>query len=426
MIRFGDIFEIIQTQFSNGLSNQVIQILITVSPVILSIILLMLFAPLWLNFIRSEFIYSLKYTLLQIKLPKELMKSPLAMEVFLSSLHNVSEGGFYTRYWKGEMRPFYTLEIVSIEGSVKFFIRTEDRRKNNVIAALYSQFPGIEINEAPDYTLGVQFDPKENKLWGAEFIFTKPDPYPIKTYIDYGLDKDPKEEFKVDPMVPMIEFLGSVGFNQQIWIQYMIRGHKGDQRKPGHIFKLSDSWKDEAKELVDKLMSRDAKTKVAGKKDKESGRVTPPTLSEGEKDVIGALDRSITKLPFDVGIRTIYIGKKDFFDKPNGIGGIISSFKQFSSENLNGFKPNGDKWSAKFKNTPWEDYKSMRANKASRLVLEAYKRRCFFVDPFKGDPMVMNTEELATVYHFPGQVAATPNLDRIPSKKGQAPSNLPI
>ena len=48
-------------------------------------------------------------------------------------------------------------------------------------------------------------------LWGCEFKLLKPDAYPIKTYIDFGLDKDPKEEFKVDPISPVIELFGSIG-----------------------------------------------------------------------------------------------------------------------------------------------------------------------------------------------------------------------
>jgi hypothetical protein len=34
--------------------------------------------------------------------------------------------------------------------------------------------------------------------------------------------------------------------------------------------------------------------------------------------------------------------------------------------------------------------------------------------------------ELATLYHFPGEVAATPTLPRIDSVKSSSPSNLPI
>jgi len=355
-------------------------------------------------------------------LPRDLMKSPLAMELFLNSIHNTSDGSNFAQYWKGEKRPSYSLEIISIEGVVKFMMWTEDRRKAGVMGALYSQFPGIEVKEVEDYTKNFIYDPKTTKLWGGEFKFTKENPYPIKTYIDYGLDKDPKEEFKVDPITPMIEFLGNVGKDQQIWFQFIVRAHVKDQIKPGTIFKKNDNYKDEANKIINEIMIRDPKTK----KNVETDETMLAGLSDGEKETIKSIERKVSKLAFDVGIRTIYAAKKELFDKPNSIGGIISSFKHFNSENHNGFKPNGDKWSAKLVGSPWEDYKNIRANRLARLVLEAYKRRCFFYDPFPGEPIVLNTEELATMYHFPGQVAITPGLARVPSKKGEAPSNLPI
>ena len=426
MIKFSDIFSSLYSQLSNEIIDSVIQILIAASPLILAYILWIIFRPLWMNYVRSLFIFSTKYVVLEIKLPKDIFKSPLAMEVFITSLHNTADGSNFKQIWNGEKRPIYSLEMVSVEGTVKFFIRVENDRKKGVMTVLYSQFPGIEVFEVEDYTKGIVFDPKETKMWAGEFVFTKPDPYPIKTYIDYGLEKEAEEEFKVDPLVPLIEFLGSIGFNQQVWIQYIIKAHKDDQRKPGHLFMMTDLWKDKAIEEVNTIMKRDPKTKVAGSKDEKTGFTKLPSISRGEEEIVKAIERSVTKLAFDVGIRAIYIGKRDFFDKPNGIGGIVSSFKQFNSEHLNGFKPNGKKWSSKFSGNPWEDYKKMRENKALKLALEAYKRRCFFNEPFLHKPLVLNTEELATIFHFPGQVAITPTLYRVPSKKGQAPSNLPI
>ena len=105
---------------------------------------------------------------------------------------------------------------------------------------------------------------------------------------------------------------------------------------------------------------------------------------------------------FDVGIRVLYISPKETFDTPFGIGGNISSWNQFNSESWNGFKSNGKKWYQSFAGYPWEDYKNMRRNRFGRLALMAYKRRSFFYTPFKTKPIVLNTEELATIYHFPG------------------------
>lgn len=413
------------SDFKISIFPNVIQYIIVFSPILLAVILTLFFWPLWVKYVRAKFFLSLKYTVLEIRLPKDTFKSPLAMEVFLQSLHNTADGSTYAKYWKGEVRPWYSLEIASIEGRVKFYIWTEDRRKAGVMTALYSQFPGIEVHETGDYTQSVHYDKTTMSIWAGEFILTKPDPYPIKTYVDYGLDKDPKEEFKVDPLVPLIEFLGNVGPNQQIWFQFMVRAHKDEQRKLGHWFKKTDAWKDEATELVNKILIRDPKTKVTGVKEDETQLLKKPTISKGEQDIIEAIERSITKQPFDVGIRAIYIGNKESFDKVSGIGGIVGNMKHFSSESLNGFKPNKEIWHSRL-GDPWLDYKNIRQNKFSNESLATFKRRSFFYAPREGKAMVLNTEELATIYHFPGSVAATPTLDRIPSKKFEAPSNLPI
>ncbi len=415
---------------SSGIVAQAIEYVIYLSPLLLAILLGHILWPLWLRYIRAKFSYGLKYTLLELRLPKDVFKSPLAMEVVLNSIHNTANGSTYAQYWKGEYRPYYSLEISSVEGQVKFYLWTEDRRKTGIMAALYSQYPGIEIVEANDYSQDVHFDPKTMKVWAADYKFTrdadKGEHYPIKTYVDYGLLDDPKEELKVDPLVPVLELLGSVGPNQQIWIQMMIQAHIKNDRKPGHLWKKTDLWRDQSAELVNKLLMRDPKTKVAGMKDEATGFTKLPTISKGEQDIVEAIERRLSKLAFDVGIRAIYVGQKDVFSAPFGVGGLIAAFKHFSTEHMNGIKQDGDSWLAQFAGVPWEDYNDVRRNYYSKAVFKAYRRRSFFYPPHEGTPMIMNGEELATLFHLPGAVAGTPTLNRVPSKKGEAPVNLPI
>jgi hypothetical protein len=43
-----------------------------------------------------------------------------------------------------------------------------------------------------------------------------------------------------------------------------------------------------------------------------------------------------------------------------------------------------------------------------------------------GPNMILNTEELATIFHLPDMSAMSPSISRIEAKKGGAPVNLPV
>jgi hypothetical protein len=368
---------------------------------------------------RTKFWQKEGSVLLEIKLPREITKSPLAMEMVLGTFHQTGgETTWINRIWEGKTRSWFSLEIISMGGNIRFFIWTKPKHRNAIESLIYSQYPGVEIYEAEDYTKPFYYNPSTNNIWATEFALTQPDPYPIKTYVDYGLDKDPKEEFKVDPMTPMIEFLGSITAGHNVWIQIMIRAHK--KRRLADVFgEKEDSWKDEMAKEKDKIIE---KLKVK----KEEGGF-PRIPSKGESDIIAALERSVSKFPFDCGIRAIYIADKDKFN-PANIGGILGSVKQYSSLNLNGFKPKG--WFPDF-DYPWDEWWN-RKEKIKPRVLEEYKLRRYFYSPWKGKkfhaskPFILNAEELATIYHFPGAIASTPTLEKIPSLKSKAPANLPI
>jgi hypothetical protein len=76
---------------------------------------------LWLSYIQTVFLKGLKWTLLEVKPPKEVFKSPAAMELVLNSLYAGAQGGdWYTKYWKGEVSLWHSLEIISIEDRLGF------------------------------------------------------------------------------------------------------------------------------------------------------------------------------------------------------------------------------------------------------------------------------------------------------------------
>ncbi len=364
----------------------------------------------WVKYVRLDFISQQKFILLEFRLPKEITKSPIAMEVFLNALYQGGgEGNWFDKYWKGGMRSWFSLELVSIEGQVKFFIWTNEKFKKIIESQLYSQYPDVEIAEVEDYAAPVVFDKSKMDLWGGKYIKSKDSHYPLKTYVDYGLDRDPKEELKIDPITPVIEYLGSLGAGEQAWIQILIRVHKNEMKLPGTWFQKVD-WKHFAKE--------DVKAKM--KRNKGEGE-SADRMTKGEKAVIEAIEKSISKFAFDAGIRVIYLAKKDSYNKSNQ-NGMRGIFMQFGSNDLNSLKTEGG---TAF-DYPWEDFMDFRLNRKKKEILDAYKKRAFFKPLFPHRHFVMTSEEIATLYHFPGKVAHTPTFTRINSKKAEAPSNLPI
>lgn len=386
------------------------------APIVLGIV----FWKTWITYRRTDYLADQEKVLLEIKIPRSLEKTPKAMEIVLEAMQQTGgEATFIDRWWKGGVRAWFSLELVSIGGDIHFFIWTWDKYRDLIEHNIYSQYPDVEIHDVSDYTHFLEYDREKHSLWGCEFALTKDDPYPIKTYVDYGIDKAVKEEEKVDPLTPVIEYLGSIGPGEQVWIQILVRAHK-KKIKPGHFFKKYD-WKEQGEQIINDLLQRDPDTKTPKKTTSDSTFSMGPKLTKEEENIANAIHRAISKNAFDTGVRGIYIADEDKF-KGVRISGLIGSVRQYSSNTLNGFKPTRGLVGFDY---PWQDIKEIRQNRVRRQLFDAYRKRSYFYPPYKRPPFILNTEELATMYHFPDNITQTPTLQRIESKKAEAPTNLP-
>lgn len=410
--------------FNEPLGN-VFHIISTSAVYWLPIALLLIAWDLWLSYIRKESILNLKWTMLEVRLSRDIWKSPLAMEIVLANAfyQTGGVGTWYHKYWLGNVPIWFSLEIVSVEGNVKFFIRTQERFKTLIMAQIYSQYPQVEILEVGDYTSDVPKFVKDGEwnLFGTEFELTKADPYPIKTYVDYGLDRaigSLDEEERIDPLTSVLELMGSLGQGEQFWIQILIRpANWGRYDDPESRFKKI-KWQKLGENEIKKL-----------KKDMQKppeGKEQPLRPTKGELDVVSALERSIEKFGFDSGLRVIYLARKEVFGTRLGAmaPAITGVMRQFSSNTLNGFKVNGATITSF--DYPWQDFSGRNLALRKHEILEAYRLRSYFNAPYKRKPFVLNTEELATIFHFPGRVSQTPTVGRIESKKSEPPANIPV
>ena len=123
-------------------------------------------------YVNHKFLSGLSWVILEIKLPREINKSPLATEIALASL--LQGGGISNKYsilFKGGLPAYSSLEIASIEGVIHFYIRIQTKFRPLVEANFYAQYPGIEIVEAEDYTKLIRYHhlTKETSAWGASY-----------------------------------------------------------------------------------------------------------------------------------------------------------------------------------------------------------------------------------------------------------------
>lgn len=398
------------------------------------LVLVGLFIHIWVRYVQREFIDNLEFALLEIKIPRDVHKTPLAMEIVLNGLHDASgTGTWYKRWWEGKVRMWFSLEIISIEGSIYFFIRTPVKWKDTVMSYVYSQYPSAEIQHVDDYVRYVPKYLRENEwdMFGTDMRLGKPDGYPIKTYVDYGMDKDLSldAEQRVDPLTPVLELMATLGPGEQLWMQTIIRA--AGKRKGGLLGLLfapnaGKTWVEEAQDEAKKFRKSALKANIDLIKEiNPDTEVNQVRLNKAQEDTVMAIERNITKPGFDTGIRWIYLAQKDKFRGTN-ISAFLGMFRQFNSPGLNEFKFNLDMMTSF--DYPWEDISGRREEMRKERIFDRYMRRAMFYPPWNRHAtwFTMNTEELATIFHFPSRTAETPAFERIDSKKAEPPKNLPI
>lgn len=398
---------------------------------------------LWVHYVQQHFISGVEWTMLEIVPPREVERSPKAMELFLTNaLYHWSMKGGLEAYWQGAVWFWHSLEIVSIDGQVHFYIRTPSRLKDFVTTQLYAQYPQAQVRVADDYTLAVDKieDNGKWKFWGCEWDLEKPDAFPLKTYVDFGLDKDPKEEYKVDPLSPVIELFGSLKKGEQMWMQIVIRPTKKEYKNKGD--KKSHDWVEEVGVEVEKELSRYIKTPEG----KEPSR--PPGFATADPIAKKLLEKA-QKIGFDVGIRTCYVAKSEAWDM-NNRRNIRMIFRQYANPYLNSLKRcNSTQADALSGGGFLGSFFLLDPRKVTVLcdrMLGQYRNRSFYhgslreeilhhvpwpISPtfflayFSSPVFVLNVEEIATLWHFPGQILKVPTLERIESKESAPPTNLP-
>lgn len=429
------------TDFFTSHNFNLLQILFVTIGYLMPIPLTMIALYLWHHYRQERFILGIKWVLLEIHVPRDVIKSPAAMElIFSNAFYQKSNKGFWEQYIQGAPWFWFSLEMVSIDGKVHFFIRTPTRMRDLVETQIYAQYPQAKVVEADDYTLHIpQYTKNGNwNVWGCEYTKLKDDFLPIRTYRDMEeMDSGTKEEYKIDPITPLIELLGSLPRGQQMWVQIVIR--QNIKMYHSHKTRKHVNFYDATYEFIEKMLQ--PYTRVQ-KNDKGEPFGMDMRTPDPLKNLVKIMVENASLIHFDCGIRVVTLSNKqlcteDQFNNLRRASRLI--WRQYAQPNINEL----DRINSTQFDAPWSDPTGLALTKYKKRTLDFYRMRTFFHPPIQysfvypslvkaffpsGSPkiFVMSSRELATIFHFPGIVSETPSFKRIESKIAKPPSNLPL
>lgn len=380
--------------------------------------------------------------LLEIKIPKEIVKPIRAMEDVIASLHGViyHPPDWWEKWVDGQLQTSLSFEIVSDGEEIHFYLRIHSAYRDAVEASIYAQYPEAEITQVDDYIKYVPQDVpnRDWDFWGTDYVLFRPDPYPILTYKTFETEQEALEEKRIDPVSTLLEALSKIKPGEQFWLQINATPLNEPDTNPtyGAFLKEGLTIRDELAKRVSpppkfKPMAQEAADllfsgKIPEGPEVKKEEIIPPEmkLTPGERAIVTAIEEKIAKPCFSVFARFIYLGERDVFFKPNFRLGF-AFFNNYVTANLNGLYPLGKTLTKIHKHwfLPINLLRSRRAYMRQRKLFRNYINRFSPFFPRAGGTFILNTEEVASLYHFPSWVVSpVPGVPRVEAKKGPPPA----
>lgn len=347
---------------------------------------------------KVEFVESSEHTLLQIIVPKDNDKKELSAEQLFASLHGILRSSAEIEQ-QGVVQEHVSFEIASEGNVINFYVWVPRHLRDYVESQIYAQYPTVQIlDEVKDYS---KADLGERLVVTSDITTTKDSIFPIRTFAT----------FEVDPLAGITTVLAQLAGNEQLWIQVLVRPVDDawhaksltyiEESKNGKKKGLLDNWEQRIFMLPLELIVAFLEAIFVPKTDKKDEKKDDKKkeLSTGQTTINAAIEAKAEKIGYAVKIRVAYIGDEADLAKQR-LQALFGGFKQFNTINLNGLKGSG--------------------YDASPEALQEYRARYF-----EGTPMILNVEELASLYHLPHTSVETPNIAWTTGKVGEPPTNLP-
>lgn len=307
-------------------------------------------------------------------------------QIIYNIIASTTEKGFKNR-WYGQKH--FSFEIVGVKGFVYLYAGVPVDMIDVVKQAIVSAYPAARLEEASEHNIFSEVG-KLSGTVGGELNLKESFAYPIATY----------QDLKRDALQALLNALSTLEREDGAAIQILYRPADNAWRKHATGLASKKRKGDDkginasllAKEMVTALVKPPEKKDEGGKKE----------LSSLEQSVLDAIDDKTRHAGFEVAIRII--ASSNISQRSQTVlNNIVASFSLFDAPGRNGFTY-----------TPAKDMSAFVSEYILRFFPHHKKRN------------VLNSVEMATLFHFPDQNnIPTSQLERQESKQVDGPRNVP-
>jgi len=308
------------------------------------------------------------------------------MEQLYSSFNNIRETKDIFFYGQ----PHLVFEIATPETGeeINFYIAMPRKYETIIEKQIYGFYPDALIKKVEDYNI---FNP-QGKVAGSYLKLSQSHVLPFKTY----------QKLETDPINEIINALSKVsekgeGVSVQLIIRPTLTRWQESSRNIAKEMQKGKSFA-QAKSINKNIIGQITKDIKSNKNQIQE----TPVITAGQEEIIKAIEDKAKKTGFDVNLRLL-VSAPDQNRADELLSHLESAFVQFDSSDMNKIK------SVRIKG---HRLKKLIYNFSFRLFNQKSR-------------MLLNSEELTSVFHFPTASIETPKVKFLKTEQAAPPANMP-
>jgi hypothetical protein len=317
---------------------------------------------------------SLSYSMYIVRPPYDNEVAIKAAEQMFASIYGMyKKQGFISRLMSS--REGISFEIIGYPDHIGFYVYSPRKFGSMIEKLVMGSFQNAEVIEVPE----PNFFKDGSSVVAGTFSLSDQNYQPLKTYEEY--------QDKSDPLTSVAGAFANMIDGEGGALQILIT--------PADM-----SWSKRGQKYVHKINEDNMQGPEPSSDPTKPGKNKKKVYISQEKST--AINKKTSKVGFNTYIRMVMAGPTEDIAMSRMLT-LVSGFAQFTNPGLNSLK-----------------FSRVEGNSLRRFMYDFVYRRV----SDSGD-IVLTSEELATMYHFPNKNVKTPNIEWLFSKKAPPPPHLP-